>query len=185
VPEPVSDLLVALRPMLRADLPDLLRWRQADHVARWFAGAEALTTETIERDYGPRLDGHAPIRMSVVEANGRSIGFVQDYRLRDQPDPVAISSDPEAVAVDYAIGDPAWVGRGVGRAMLRRWLELAGERYPEAATYVAAPDHRNVASRRLLLRVGFVEGLWFDEPQPDGSVATLVAHTRDARTLLG
>jgi aminoglycoside 6'-N-acetyltransferase len=178
--DPSSDLVVGLRAMTRGDLPDMLRWRRAPHVARWFAESGPVTAASVEERYGARIDGDAPARMWVVEANGRSVGFLQDYRIRDFPDTAMLTPDPDAIGVDYVIGVEAWTGRGVGTRMLRRWFEVARAGYPDATTYFAAPDHRNIASRRLLLTTGFVEGTWFDEPQPDGTTATLVGHTRRA-----
>lgn len=64
--------------------------------------------------------------------------------------------------------------------MLRAWLGSARERYPDVTTYWSAPDHRNAASLRVLAKVGFEQGAWFDEPQRDGSVATVVGCTFDA-----
>ena len=52
--------------------------------------------------------------------------------------------------------------------MLWAWMQRARTRFPEATTYFAAPDHRNVASLRILAKAGFTEGLWFDEPQENG-----------------
>jgi len=183
--DPGDDVVVGLRVMTRGDLPDLLRWRQAPHVARWFAESGPLTAASIEQRYGARIDGDAPIRMWVVEANGRSVGFVQDYRIRDFPETAMVTPDPDAIGLDYVIGEPAWLGRGVGLAMIQRWFDVARAGYPDAATYFAAPDHRNVASRRLLLKAGFVEGTWFDEPQRDGSTATVVGHSLDVASVLG
>lgn len=180
-----AEVVVGLRAMTRADLPDVLRWRQAPHVARWFVASGPVTAETIEERYGARIDGDVLTRMWVVEANGRSVGLLQDYRISDHPEFAVLTPDPDAIGVDYLIGEEAWVGRGVGLRMLHRWFDLARAGYPDATTYFAAPDHRNVASRRLLVRAGFVEGTWFDEPQPDGSVATLVGHTRLCDSVLG
>lgn len=182
---PADDLVVGLRAMTRGDLPDLLRWRLAPHVARWFAESGPLTAASIEQRYGARIDGRAAVRMWVVEANGRSVGFVQDYRIRDFPETAMLTPDPDAIGVDYVIGEKAWTGRGVGTLMLRRWFDVARAGYPDATTYFAAPDHRNVTSRRLLLRAGFVEGTWFDEPQPDGTMATVVGHSLDVPSVLG
>ena len=47
--------------------------------------------------------------------------------------------------------------------------------------FFAAPDHRNTASLRCLAKAGFVEGIWFDEPQNDGSTATVVGCTLDVQ----
>ncbi|WP_141013143.1 GNAT family N-acetyltransferase [Nocardioides sambongensis] len=171
---------VLLRPMERGDLAHLLRWLLDAEVARWFPGpsGEPLSLAHVEAEYGPRLEPISPIRMWVVEANGRSVGFVQDYRIRDHPDGGAHQPPPDAVAVDYGIGEPAWRGRGIGALMLTEWFRLARWHHPDAPAYFAAVDHRNRASRRLLRGVGFVEGLWFDQPRPDGGTVTLVGHLR-------
>jgi aminoglycoside 6'-N-acetyltransferase len=178
------DHRIAIRAMTRGDLPDVARWRAADHVRRWFATGEP-TLAMVEAKYGADIDGTTPTRMWVLELNGRSIGFVKDYLIGDYPDYAVLGPDPEAIGVDYAIGEPAWVGRGLGVRMLWAWMKRARARFPEATTYFAAPDHRNVASLRILRKAGFAEGLWFDEPQEDGSVSTMVGHTLDVTTVIG
>ena len=47
------------------------------------------------------------------------------------------------------------------------------------------PDHRNAASLRVLAKAGFSEGLWFDEPQDNGTVDTVVGCTLDVPRVLG
>ena len=179
------DRRVALRAMTRGDLPDVARWLAAPHVRRWFGSQGEPTMERVTEHYGPRIDGMAPTRMWVVEVNGRSVGFCQDYRLRDHPEFAALTPDPEAVGVDYAIGEPHLVGEGVGAAMLWAWLGSALRRYRGVTTYFAAPDHRNHASLRVLEKVGFERGTWFDQPQPDGSSATLVGCSLDVPRVVG
>ena len=179
------DRRVTLRAMGRGDLPDVARWRSADHVRRWWPGSTAPTLEHVTAHYGPRIDGVVPTRMWVVEVNGRSVGFCQDYRIRDHPDLAMLVPDPEAVAVDYVVGEPHLIGTGVGTAMLWVWLQGARRRYRDVEKYVAAPDHRNAASLRVLAKVGFTEGTWFDEPQADGSVTTMVGCTLDVARVIG
>jgi aminoglycoside 6'-N-acetyltransferase len=110
----------------------------------------------------------------VVEVNGRSAGFVQDYRLADG-----------SVGVDYLVGEPHLVGQGVGTSMLWMWLQGARRRYRDATTCFAAPDHRNEASLRLLDKVGFERGTWYDEPQGDGTTSTLVGCSLDLARVVG
>ena len=69
--------------------------------------------------------------------------------------------------------------------MLWAWLVTAQRRYRDVTTYFAAPDHRNEASLRVLDKVGFERGTWFDEPQRDGSVATMVGCSLDVRQVVG
>ncbi|MGD9960097.1 GNAT family N-acetyltransferase [Nocardioides sp.] len=179
------DLHVTLRAMSRGDLPVVTRWRQSEHVQRWWVSDGEPTLEAITDAYGPGIDGMTPTRMWVVEVNGRSVGFVQDYRIADYPDYAVLAPDADAIGVDYLVGDEHWVGRGIGTRMLWAWLERTHHRFPEATTCFAAPDHRNVASLRVLDKVGFAQGVWFDEPQVDGSVDTVVGCSLDLRRVLG
>lgn len=179
------DLVVALRPMTRGDLPQVTRWRQQDHVQRWWAADGEPTLEAVTAAYGATVDGMTPTRMWVVEANGRSIGFVQDYRISDYPDYALVTPDADAIGVDYAIGEPEWVGRGLGVRLLWAWMLRARGRFSAAPHFFAAPDHRNESSLRVLDKAGFERGTWFDEPQADGSVATVVGCSLDVARVLG
>ena len=179
------DQRVDLRAMTRGDLPALTRWLGEAHVRRWWHADGEPTAARVERTYAPRVDGTTPIRMWVVEVNGRSVGFVQDYRIRDYPQFALLAPDPDAVGVDYAIGEPVWVGRRLGARIMWAWAVRARERFPDAMSYFAAPDHRNHASLRVLAKSGFEQGTWFDEPQRDGTTATMIGCTLDVRRVLG
>jgi aminoglycoside 6'-N-acetyltransferase len=180
-----SGVLVGFRPLTRADLPDVVTWQRQPYVARWWQD-EAVDVEAAERHYGPALDGTDPTRMWVVELNGRSVGLLQDYSIGDHPDWALLTARPDAVGFDYLLGDPAWVGRGVGTRVLWQYLrDVVRPHYPHAAEFFAAPDHRNVASLRVLDKLGFTRGLWFDEPQPDGRVDTVIGCTLDVPRVLG
>lgn len=181
----LDDRQVSLRPMTRGDLPELARWRRAEHVRRWWVDAEEPTDEFIASKYADDVDGRTPTRLWVVEVHGRSVGMVQDYRIRDHPDFALLTPDPDAVGLDYLIGEPAYVGRGIGTLMLWAWLRRVPRRFPDVRHCFAAPDHRHEASLRLLDRVGFRRGTWFDERLPDGSTATVVGCSLDVHEVLG
>ena len=179
------DCVVAVRAMTRGDLPDLVRWRAAEHVRRWWESPDEPTLEGLTAHYGPRIDGMTPTRMWVAEVNGRSVGFLQDYLIADYPDFALLCAQPSAVGVDFAIGDPAWVGRGLGARLLWVWALKAHRRFPAATACFAAPDHRNEASLRMLDKAGFARGVWFDEPRAEGAVSTMVGCSLDVATVLG
>src|SRR3954465_1965532 len=150
------DNRVAIRAMTRGAPPDVARWRSAEHVRRWFTDGKP-TVDFLEGKYGERIDGMSPTRRWVGEGNGRAVGFVQDYRIGDYPDYAVLGPDPDAIGIDYLIGEPAWVGQGLGARMLWAWMRRARGRFPDATTYFAAPDHRNAASVRILRKAGFAE----------------------------
>jgi aminoglycoside 6'-N-acetyltransferase len=178
------DVVVAVRAMTRGDLPDVVRWRQSTHLLRWWAADGEPTPERVAAQYGPSIDGTTPTRMWIAEVNGRSVGFIQDYRVGDYPEYAVLGPDPDAIGLDYALCEE-WSGRGLGARVLWAWMRRARHRFPTATAYFAAPDHRNAASLRMLAKTGFVEGLWFDEPEEDGSVSTVVGCTLDVPRVLG
>lgn len=179
------DLSVTLRAMTHGDLPILGRWLREPHVQRWWHHEGEPTDERVASTYGPRIDGGSPTQMWVAEVNGRSVGFVQDYRIRYYPQFALLTPDPDAVGLDYVIGARDWVGRGIGTRVLWTWMVRAARRFPDATGFFAAPDHGNAASLRVLDKVGFQQGTWFDEPQRGGGVATVVGCTLDTRRVLG
>ena len=176
---------VSLRPMTPGDLRFLVRWLAQEHVQRWYAVDGEPTPDRVQEHYRADIAGETATSMWVVEVNGRSVGFCQDYRIGDYPDYALLAPDPDAIGVDYAIGEPAFVGRGIGTRMLWALVLKVRSRRPEARACFAAPDHRNAASLRVLAKVGFVAGTWFDEPQPDGSVSTVVGCTLDLVRAVG
>jgi RimJ/RimL family protein N-acetyltransferase len=173
----------ALRPMTMGDLPDVTRWVNAPHVARWWD--ENRSAEQMAAYYGPGIRGEDAVRYWIWEVNGRSVGFCQDYRIADHPEYALLSGHPDAVGFDYVIGEAPFIDRGLGTKLLWVFLrDIVVPAYVGTRELFAAPDHRNTRSLRVLEKLGATRGLWFDEPQSDGSVDTVVGCSVDVRTVL-
>lgn len=175
---------ISVRAMTLGDLPQIAAWVRTPHVARWWN--EPGTPAQIDRDYGAGIRGEDPTRHWIWEINGRSVGFSQDYRISDHPEYALLCARPEAVGFDYAIGEPAFVERGLGTSLLWVFLrDIVWPAYPGVREFYAAPDHRNAPSLRVLAKLGFTQGLWFDEPQPGGGVDTVIGCSLDVAQVMG
>jgi RimJ/RimL family protein N-acetyltransferase/8-oxo-dGTP pyrophosphatase MutT (NUDIX family) len=146
---------ISFRPLTRSDLPDLVAWQHASHVARWFP--ELLDLATAERKYGPRIDGTDPAIVHVLLVGGRASGFLQSYHLRDYPDYQAACGGIDAIGIDYAIGVAGLTGRGLGPQMIWSYLRrVVFGRWPGVPLIAASPDVANQPSLRALAKAGFV-----------------------------
>jgi len=173
----------AMRPMTEGDLPDVTRWVNTPHVARWWDGRR--TREQVVRHYGPGIRGEEAVRRWVWEVNGRSVGFSQDYRIADHPEFALLCGRPDAIGYDYVIGEAAFVERGLGTKLLWVYLrDIVVPAYDGVSELFAAPDHRNTRSLRVLAKLGATQGLWFDEPNWKGGVDTVVGCSIDVHRVL-
>lgn len=173
----------AVRPMTEGDFADVSRWVNAPHVAMWWD--EHRTPEQVAAHYTPGIRGEDAVRYWIWEANGRSVGFSQDYRIADHPEFALLCGHPDAIGFDYVVGETAFVDRGLGTRLLWVFLrDIVVPAYGPVTELFAAPDHRNTRSLRVLAKLGATQGLWFDEPQSDGSVETVVGCSIDVRQVL-
>jgi len=178
-----DDHRFAVRPMTEGDLPDLTQWINTPHVARWWDAHRSA--EQVASHYGPGIRGEDAVRYWVWEVNGRSVGFGQDYRVADHPEFALLCGRPDAIGFDYVIGEAAFVGRGLGTKLLWVYLrDIVVPAYAGCSELFAAPDHRNVRSLRVLAKLGATQGMWFDEPQSDGGVDTVVGCSIDVQRVL-
>jgi len=173
----------AMRPMSEGDVPDLVRWINAPHVARWWD--QHRSPEQDASHYGPGIRGEDAVRYWVWEVNGRSVGFSQDYRTADHPEFALLCGRPDAIGFDYVVGEAAFVDRGLGTRLLWVYLrDIVVPAYDGSGELFAAPDHRNARSLRVLAKLGATQGMWFDEPQSHGGVDTVVGCSIDVERVL-
>ena len=152
---PYPGEVLSLRPMTEADLPAVEAWLLLPHVARWWT--PDTTAEAEISKYRERVRQHAKptTHMLMVTLDGTPVGWCQWYRWADYPaDAEAIGARDGEIGIDYAIGDPAQVGRGVGTTLIATLTTEIRRRHPGAGV-VTDPDAANIASRRVLEKNGF------------------------------
>jgi aminoglycoside 6'-N-acetyltransferase len=136
------------------DLPAVGAWLRLPHVARWWT--PGTTAEREVSKYRERITlTQARTIMLTVSWAGDPIGWCQWYRWADYPaEATAVGAGDGELGIDYAIGDPSWIGRGAG-TMLITALVAEGRGHHPGAGVLAAPDAANLASRRVLEKNGF------------------------------
>jgi 8-oxo-dGTP pyrophosphatase MutT (NUDIX family) len=163
--------LIAFAPLRRSDLPDVVGWLSAAHVRRWWPDAVA-DDESAEAEYGPRIDGRSATSVDVMLVAGRPVGFVELTPLTADPEYLDVAQwttdgGSETFAIDYAIGDSAMVGLGLGTRMLWQYIrDVVVKRFPDMRFVVTDPETANVASIRACEKAGFRRTVEFEtEPE--------------------
>ena len=146
-----------LRPLRRADFPLLAAWLATPHVARWWN--HETSAAAIERDFGLVVDGVDPAAVFIAGIDGRPFGLVQRHAFADSPEwqaeMAAVVDVPDgALSVDYFVGEPALLRRGLGAAMVAEAVRGGWTAHPGAPAVIVAVSQANVASWRLLERAG-------------------------------
>lgn len=163
------------RALTPGDFGLLAGWLAQPHVRRWWY--HEVDAAAIERDFGPTARGEVAAEDLLVSADGRPVGLVQRIRWADWPEYRAqlrstLEVSDAAISLDYFIGDPGRVGRGVGSAMLRAIVAATWVDHPRADSIVIPVAAANRASRRALEKAGLrrvAEGeLPPDNPVDDG-----------------
>lgn len=161
-------------PLRRSDFTVLSGWLAAPHVHTWWR--EDPDLHAIEARYGPSVDGTDPTTCFVVRCSEEPIGFIQRYRLADDPGwQRALDSTGaplDGAGIDYLIGVPELTGRGLGPAIIEQFVAALWDAYPDVTAVVVDVDQRNRPSWRALEKTGFLRvwsgTLQSDDPSDDG-----------------
>jgi aminoglycoside 6'-N-acetyltransferase len=130
------------------DLDLVSAWLTEPHMARWYLAGSTVEQEVAElRD---AVTGGEPTHVLVVLERNRPVGWCQWFFCHEYPDHAAgVGAYPGDIGIDYAIGDPASTGRGVGTAMIVALVAHIRRLHPTAGV-ITDPEASNLASRRVL-----------------------------------
>lgn len=149
---------ITFRRITRDDFPLLSVWLAHPHVQRWWA--HDPSPAAVERDFGDTVDGVEPAEDYIVVLDGRPVGHMQFCRFLDYPEYVEEMESVYPVGtgsatIDYFIGEPDLVGRGVGTAVISAFVDRVWVEHPDVTHVVVPVNSLNVASWRALQKAGF------------------------------
>ena len=149
----VEPVFVAVRPMSEDDLDLVGGWLREPHIARWWR--EPPDEEVTAIRGRVRREQDQATHMLMVTEGDCAVGWAQWYWWDDYPhEAAAVGARPGEAGIDYAIGDPGAVGRGVGRQLIAALVRAVRRDRPGAGILVA-PEAANLVSRAVLERNGF------------------------------
>ncbi|TDC70776.1 GNAT family N-acetyltransferase [Streptomyces hainanensis] len=145
------------RRLAESDFPLLGGWLARPRVARWWH--HETTPEAVARDFGPAARGEEPSDDLLALYDGRPAGLVQRCAFADYPEyraelAAVVPVPVDAVTLDYLIGEPDLLGRGLGPVMIRAALERTWLERPDASCVLVPVVAANRASWRALERAG-------------------------------
>jgi aminoglycoside 6'-N-acetyltransferase len=163
------------RRLTRNDFALLSTWLAREHVRKWWK--HDPSAEAVEDDFGGGVDGTDHVGYFIVALAGQPIGFIQHCVLSNEPDWYralqVVSAPPDAMTIDYFIGEAELVGRGIGTAMIGAFIDETLAAYPNCPMMVVDIDPQNRPSWRALEANGFTH-VWtgvLEIDEPDNGLA--------------
>jgi aminoglycoside 6'-N-acetyltransferase len=146
---------IDFRPIGPDDYHTLWEWTQLPHVAPWWAHWIPDNEADATADWAAQLAGTTPERGYLITVDGAAIGYIQSYRLRDEPEMTAsIGLGEDAVAADLFIADPRLVGKGLGpRVVGRFYLRMMDDTGLDVG--IIDPEVNNASAIRAYEKAGF------------------------------
>jgi aminoglycoside 6'-N-acetyltransferase len=115
-------MTIAFRPIDLSDMPMLTAWLAEPHV-RTFYQPVPITLDAVIAEYAPLIGNDTPTICHLAVSGGAPFAYVQSYRNLDYPEWAELIQVRDGISLDLFIGDPAFLHRGFGRALLSAYLD--------------------------------------------------------------
>lgn len=139
----------------------LLQWLETPHVKAWWDQDIQWTKELIEEKYGQYAQGYKlqngepkKLQAYIIYVDQVPIGYIQLYNAYDFPRSAPLIELPKSLAAfDIFIGEPNYIGKGIGSQALQLFLDKYAT--PNFEYTFADPEMHNIAAIKTYTKVGF------------------------------
>lgn len=153
-------------PLAVRHFPLLATWMNTPHVAPWWSEGRSWSLQDIMEKYTTYVDGYKivngqkkPIHGFIIMYDQTPIGYIQYYNVHDfgrefgsVKDFFPHISDATA-ALDFYIGDPNFIGKGLGSPILIAFLQH--HIWPHFQACFVDPNTANQRAIKTYLKAGF------------------------------
>lgn len=146
-------MTIGFKRLKEGDLPLLFKWLNTQHVVEWYE-KKTTTFDEIKVKYMPRITGAEPTKPFLIVADQVPIGYIQEYYVNDDPE-LKPYVNGKFIGLDLFIGDPTYLGRGLGTQILREFLKQVVFQEKEIEGCLVDPSPNNPRMIRANEKVGF------------------------------
>ncbi|MCA1839316.1 MAG: GNAT family N-acetyltransferase [Actinomycetota bacterium] len=132
----------------------LHEWLNMPHMRRFYQKAP-ITPEEVKQKYLPRTLPSSPTRCHLAVVNGSPVGKLQCYRNADFPENASEIGTSEGISIDLFIGEPTKLRQGPCGPILRGYLSVVTDLFPDESPTYVCHDQRNEAAIACSKSVGF------------------------------
>ena len=164
-------------PLKKGHFPLLYQWLNLPAQRRWYGNGQKVSWKEVEEKYTSYCqrfkeeEGQKkPLWAFIITFSNMPIGFIQFYDARDfKRDfgefPAEIRETiKNCAALDFYIGDPAYLGRGLAPLVLQKFLK--DHVWKQFSACFVDPDRQNTRACKAYAKVGFKELAWPEKTLP-------------------
>lgn len=131
----------------------MFEWLNNEHVIRWYQ-KKASTMNEVKEKYMPRITGKEKTKAFLILINKVPVGYIQEYYLMDDSE-LKPYINGNFAGLDLFIGDPTYLGRGLGAQILREFLKQVIFQEKDIDGCLVDPSPNNPRIIRTNEKVGF------------------------------
>ena len=146
---------ITFEPVAEKHYPLLKRWLQAPHIRQWWGEPETELGYIVDM-----VEGWDTTRPYIFHVNGEATGYIQVWLIGphqseawSKDNPWLMELPSHAVGVDLSIGEAEKLSKGIGPAVLRRFVAMLKAEGHTAI--IIDPDPANIRAVRAYAKAGF------------------------------
>lgn len=149
--------MIEIKPLQLNDLSTLFEWMKQEHLYPFYM-RERPEQNSFNKKFTPRIGFGDKTKSYMVSLSGQQFGYIQWYLNRNHPDyGASLLGKETGVSFDYFIGDPNFLGKGLGVKMLEEMIFLIKkDLISEDRIFYVGHDKENISAIRCSEKAGFI-----------------------------
>jgi len=148
---------ISFRKLEEKDLKLMHKWLNTEFVKEWYYTESSYESfEEVSKRYLPYIDCKKTTYPFLIVYNGKDIGYIQTYMIKDYPDyGKYVDSDEDAAGMDLFIGEQDYIHKGLGKYILTKFLHDYVFTLNDSSCCIIGPEPKNKAAIKAYEKAGF------------------------------